>query len=446
MTIPTLPSDASEPVDVAALHRKIAGRILPLVFVLYVIAYLDRANAGFAKLQMQEALGFSEGVFGWGFGIFFVGYLILEIPGALLVEHWSARKWFARILVTWGLCSMGMALVETPRQFYLARFLLGLAEAGFFPGLIVYFTHWFPRAQRGKAMAGLVLGVPVSMALGARVSGWILEWDLGGLAGWQWVFLVEGFPAVLMGIAVPFLLNDRPRDARWLSPAEREWLTTTLENERKDAAALGGATLRDALKRPTIWLLALGILATNTGGYALVFWLPTAVSNFLKETRGSASPSDVLNWMVVIYGFGLAGVWFSGASSDRTRDRKWHCVAGQVLTGMFLAASVMRGQPWAMVFGWLCLVGFFASFWCSPFWVLPTLTVSASVAAVSIGFINMCANLAGLIGSPVIGGMKNAGFDDHACLLFLAACYALGGVIVALIRVPKAVDTVSALD
>ncbi len=424
-------------VDPRAVRRKVAWRILPLVFVLYVIAYLDRANVGFAKLRMQNDLHFSDEVFGWGFGIFFVGYLILEVPGALLVERWSARKWFARILVTWGLCSMGMALVRTPTQFYVARVLLGLAEAGFFPGIIVYFTHWFPRADRGRAMAGLVLGVPVSLALGALVSSWVLEIDALGMAGWQWVFLVEGLPAVLMGVAVPFLLTDRPGQATWLAPAERAWLEEVLAAERREAAGVGHVGLGQALRQPITWLLALGIFATNTGGYALVFWLPTAVENLLKELRGATTPREVLAWTGLVYACGLAGVWVSGQSSDRTGERKWHCVAGQVLTGTFLAASMVPGQSWGAVFGWLCLVGLFAFFWPSPFWVLPTLTLSASAAAVSIGFINMSANLAGLVGSAVVGEMKEAKFDDRACLLFLAGCYVAGGAIVALIRVPR---------
>jgi ACS family tartrate transporter-like MFS transporter len=422
-------------VDPRTVRRKVAWRILPLIFVLYIVAYLDRANAGFAKLRMKGTLQFSEDVFGWGFGIFFAGYLLLEIPGALLVERWSARKWFARILVTWGLCSMGTALVRTPGQFYLARFLLGLAEAGFFPGVIVYFTHWFPRADRGRAMAGLVLGIPVSLALGARVSGWLLEVNWLGLDGWQWVFIVEGLPAVLLGVAVPFLLTDRPAQARWLTPAEREWLMQTLEEERRQMAS--GITLGQALRQPIVWLLALGILLTNTGGYALVFWLPTAVEGLLKATGRPAEPGDVLSWLGIVYACGLAGVWLSGQSSDRTGAHKAHCVAGQVLTGLFLGASVMPGQSWEAVFGWLCLVGFFSIFWPPPFWVLPTLTLSASAAAVAIGFINMCANFAGLLGSPAVGQMKAAGFDDRACMLFLAACYVLGGLVVASIRVPR---------
>lgn len=423
------------PVDPRAVRRKVARHILPLIFLLYIVAYLDRANVGFAKLRMQDSLGFSEEVFGWGFGVFFVGYLLLEIPGALIVERWSARKWFARILFTWGLCSMAMALVRTPTQFYVARFLLGLAEAGFFPGVIVYFTHWFPKKERARALAGLVLGIPVSLALGARVSGWLLQVGWFGLDGWQWVFIVEGLPAVLLGIAVPFLLTDRPRDAKWLTPAEREWLERTLEEERRETAAQGGVGLKQALSSPAVWLLAAGIFVTNVGGYALVFWLPTAVEGLLKEMRGAAPASDVLNWLSVVYVCGLIGVWVSGQSSDRTGERKWHCAAAQLLTGTFLALSVVPGQPWGLAFMWLCLMGFCAFAWCSPFWVLPTQALTASAAAVSVGFINMCANLAGLVGSPVVGEMKAAGLGERACLLFLAGCYVGGSIIIATLRV-----------
>jgi ACS family tartrate transporter-like MFS transporter len=428
---------ATDPeVDPEAVRRKVARRLLPLVFVLYIVSYLDRANVGFAKLRMQGALGFSEEVFGWGFGIFFAGYLILEIPGALLVERWSARKWFARILVTWGACSMGMAAVRTPWQFYGMRFLLGLAESGFFPGVIVYFAHWFPRAERGRAMAGMLLAIPVSLALGSRVSGLLLDVHWFGLAGWQWVFLVEGMPAVIIGLALPFLMTDRPGRARWLAPAERAWLEETLQMERLEAAAVGGVGLGRALRSPAVWLLALGILAANTGGYGLVFWLPTATENLLQATGREATPSAVLDWLGFVYLFGLAGVWLSGQATDRSGRPKWLCAAGMVLTGAFLAASAAPGQPWGAVFAWLCAAYFFALSWPSPFWVLPTLTLSASAAAVAIGVINICANLAGLLGSPVVGQMKAAGLGDRACLLFLAACYASGGAVITAIRIP----------
>ena len=226
--------------DPRAVRRKVARRLLPLIFVLYIISYLDRVNVGFAKDRMQASLGFSERAFGWASGIFFAGYLLLEIPGALLVERWSARKWFARILVTWGACSMAVAFVRSGWQFAGVRFLLGLAESGFFPGVIVYLTHWFPRAERGKAMAGLVLAVPVSLALGARVSGWLLQQHWLGLEGWQWVFLGEGLPAVAHA-AWPCrsLMTDRPAQARWLRPEERDWLEQTLEAERREVPSHG---------------------------------------------------------------------------------------------------------------------------------------------------------------------------------------------------------------
>ena len=435
--MPDLDPTPDERDDVARrARRKVAWRILPLLFCLYVIAYLDRANIAFAKLRMKDDLNFSDTVFGWGIGLFFAGYLLLEIPGALLVERWSARKWFARILITWGFCSMAMALVRTPEQFYLVRFLLGLAEAGFFPGVIVYFTHWFPRKDRARAMTGMLVGIPISLSLGAYLSGWLLEQQWFDLKGWQWVFIIEGAPAVLLGIAVPFLLTDRPRQAKWLTPEEREWLEGTLEAERRETAA-SALTIRATLRLRTVWLLALGIFATNLGGYAFAFWLPTAVKGLLASMGRDASDANVLNWASLVYLCGLVGVVLSGWLSDRSGERKWLCVAGQVGTGVFLACSAIPGQPWEAVFVWLCLTGFCANFWYTPFWVLPTLSLTLSAAAVAIGFINMCANLAGWIGSPVVGAMRDRGFGDRDCLLLLAACFAVGAVFVSMVRVPR---------
>jgi len=417
--------------------RKVARRLLPLIFILYLVAYLDRANLGFAKSDMQAALGFSDTTFGWGVGLFFIGYLLLEIPGALFVEHWSARKWFARILVTWGLCSMGMALVRNEAQFYLARFLLGLAEAGFFPGVIVYLTHWFPRKERARALAGLVFGVPVSLALGAYTSGLLLRYDGLGLAGWQWMFLVEGAPAVLLGLAVPFLLPDRPADAHWLTPREREWLEDTLDAERRSADQESGATIWQALRHPAVWVLAAGIFTINMGGYVLVYWLPTAIQGLLAEAGRSADSTTVVVWSGFVFVCGIVGIYAASRSSDRTGERKWHCVAGLAMASACLGLSAIPGQSWEMVFVWLCLAGFGAFFWIPPFWVLPTAALTSSAAAVAVGVINMSANLAGAFGSPIVGEMKDAGLGVRVCLLFPAAFYALGGAIVATIRVRK---------
>jgi ACS family tartrate transporter-like MFS transporter len=419
-------------IDPQALRRKVAWRILPFIFLLYIVAYLDRANVGFAKLAMADELKFSEAVFGFGFGIFFIGYLILEIPGALLVERWSARKWFARILISWGFVSALTAFVKTPMQFYIARFLLGVAEAGFFPGIIVYFTHWFPSRDRGRALSGLVMAVPFSLALGAPLSAVMLKLNWLGLSGWKWMFLLEGLPAVLLGVLTLFRLTDRPRDAKWLTPEERNHLIAELEAEARLTEVRGRMGIWSALRLRNVWLLALGIFATNIGGYALAFWLPTTVKNL-----SGGSTSDALLYSGLFYTCGLASVFLSGQSSDRTGDRKWHCVAGQVLTALFLAGSTIPGQPFWLVMGWLCLTGFAAYFWPSPFWALPTLTLTASAAAVSIGFINMAANLAGYLGNHQVGWLKSHGFSESVCLLFLAACYLLGGIITAFVRVPQ---------
>jgi MFS transporter, ACS family, tartrate transporter len=422
---------APVPVDPDALRRKIAWRVLPFIFFLYIVSYLDRANAGFAKLAMADDLKFSDAVFGLGFGIFFIGYLFLEIPGALLVERWSARKWFARILISWGLASALTAFVQTPMQFYAARFFLGVAEAGFFPGIIVYFTHWFANRDRGRALAGLVMAIPFCLALGAPLSAMLLKIHWLGLAGWKWLFLLEGLPAVVLGVATLFVLDDRPRDAKWLEPHECDWLCDQLEAEARAKDAIGKTSFRQALRLRNVRMLTLGIFATNTGGYALTFWLPTAV----KGVSGG-STSHALWWSGAIYAFGILGVYVSGQSSDRTGDRKWHCVAGQCATALFLAASAIPGQPIWLVLAWLCLTGLTASSWPSPFWALPTMTLTASVAAASIGFINMFANLAGYLGNYNVGMLEAHGVGQRGCLLFLAGCYLLGGIFVSLVRAP----------
>ncbi len=401
----------------AMLRRKVAWRIMPLVILLYLAAYLDRANVGFAKLRMARDLQFSDEVFGLGIGIFFLGYLTLEIPGALLVERWSARKWFARILVTWGLISACTAFVRTPMQFYVVRFLLGVAEAGFFPGIIVYFTHWFPMRERALAMSGLVLSVPLSLAIGAPLSALLLDVHWRGLSGWQWLFIFEGLPAVVMGVVTFIWMTDRPRHAKWLSEEERDYLEGVLAREAEAKEAVRKVKVFEALRLSNVWLLALGIFATNTGGYSLAFWLPTTV----KSLSGGSDRAALL-YSGLFYLCGVVGVLYSGYSSDRSSDRKWHCVAGQVLTGLLLAASTIHGQPFGLVMAWLFLTGLVINSWSPPFWALPTITLTASAAAASIGFINIFANLAGYLGNHLFGFLRSRGMTDATGLLFLAGC------------------------
>ncbi len=414
-----------EQIEINALRRKVAWRILPITILLYLVAYLDRANVGFAKLRMASDLHFSEQVFGLGIGIFFIGYLLLEIPGAILVERWSARKWFARILITWGFLSAGTAFVQTPTEFNLVRFFLGVAEAGFFPGIIVYFTHWFVAGDRARAMSAFVVAIPVSLALGAPLSALLLDVNWLGLKGWQWLFILEGLPAVVLGIVTLFVFTDRPRHAKWLTPRERDYLEATLAEEAAAKDAVKKITIGQVLRLRNVWYLALGIFVTNTGGYALGFWLPTTV-----KSLSGGSDRAALFFSGLFYLLGIIGVLYAGYSSDKTGDRKWHCVAGQALTGVFLAASAIPGQPFWLVMIWLCLTGVVVYSWPAPFWSLPTLTLTASTAATAIGLINIFANIAGYLGNYIFGWIKQNGATDSTALFFLACCYLLGAFII----------------
>ena len=332
--------------------------------------------------------------------------------------------------ISWGLISALTAFVTTPMQFYVARFFLGVAEAGFFPGVIVYFTHWFTSQDRTRALSGLVMAVPFSLALGAPVSALLLDVNWLGLAGWQWLFILEGIPAVILGFVTLWTMTDRPRQAKWLSQAERDYLEGVLATEARAKEGPNKIRVRQALRMRNVWLLALSIFATNTGGYALAFWVPSMV----KSLSGGTDHATLL-FSGLFYACGLAGVFVSGQSSDRTGDRKWHCAAGQAATALLLAGSAISGQPFAVVMMWLCLTGFAAYFWPSPFWALPTLTLTASAAAVSIGFINMCANLAGWLGNYQMGWLRSHGYSERECLLFLASCYLLGAFFTSFVRI-----------
>src|SRR5579863_7500435 len=257
--------------------RRIARRLLPFLFVLYVIAFLDRVNVGYAGLEMSRDLHFSDGVFGLGAGIFSIGYFLFEIPGALIVERWSARKWIARILVTWGFVTILVSSVHTPRQFYLARFLLGVAEAGFFPGIVVYLTHWFRYKDRAKAGAMFMAAIPMSSIIGAPLSGWVLSHHWLGLMGWRWLFVLEGIPAMLFGFLTLYYLTDWPREAEWLPEDERAWISAELRREREATTRAGTFTAWQALRKKEVLLLTLVYFLAIIGIYGFVIWFPTIV-------------------------------------------------------------------------------------------------------------------------------------------------------------------------
>jgi ACS family tartrate transporter-like MFS transporter len=413
-------------------RRKVARRLLPFAFILYIVAYLDRANVGFAKLAMTADLSFSEAVFGLGSGIFFIGYFLLEIPGALIVERWSARKWIARILITWGFCTVWVGFVRTPTEFYASRFLLGVAEAGFFPGLIIYLSHWFVERDRARAMAGFIIAIPVSLALGAPISALILRLNWFGLAGWRWVFILEGLPAVVLGVVTLFYLTDYPHQAGWLKPEEREWISGELEAEKKRKKAFGHIRIWDALRQRNVLLLAFGLCAANTGSYAFNFWLPTTIhrsSNLsvVASTACSALPSL----------FGLAATLLSGRSSDRTGERRLHTALPLIIGSVFFLLSALPNQSFGVVLMWLCLTSFAASRFPPPFWVLPTLTLGESAAAASIGFVNSIGNLGGFIGPSVAGYLLSHNHSYQVAMTFLASGYFLGGILILGVRVRR---------
>jgi ACS family tartrate transporter-like MFS transporter len=418
------------------------ARLVPFLLLLYLVAFLDRVNVGYAALDMTRDLGFSAEVYGFGAGVFFLGYFLFEIPGTLLVERWSARRWIARIMIGWGLVASAMALVETERQFYGLRFLLGAAEAGFFPGVIVYLSHWFRKADRARAFALFSAGIPLSNIVGAPVSGLLLGVRWGGVAGWRWLFVVEGLPSVILGIATLFYLTDRPAEARWLPDEERRALVDELARERAtiaEARGVGGVS-RAVLRREVV-LLVLAYFCIVTVSYGFSFWMPTIVKSL------SGLPSLVVTLVATVpYASGLVCLLVIGWSSDRTGERRWHTMVPMLMAGagMLLAVPLSRGglaagaASGALALGLVSLVlvgggiyGFLPGFWSLPPWFL-----SGSAAAAAVGLINSVGCLGGFAG-PYLVGKLTMGRESFAPGLFcLGVCGTLGAVFIYGVRRP----------
>ena len=397
-------------------RRKAYWRLLPLLFVCYVIAFVDRANVSIAKLTMTKDLpGFDNAVIGLGAGMFFLGYFLLEIPGSLIVERWSARKWICRIMVTWGFMAALTALVKTPEQFYGVRFLLGLAEAGFFPGVVVYLTHWFPGRDRAKALACFFVATPVAQIITPNLSFALLKIgtdevvngvavhhpEVWGLEGWQWIYIVWGLPAVLLGVAVLFLMPDHPRHAKWLTPEEREALENELAAEKAKGAAGGHMTVLQALRHPKVLLLALAYFCTVTGSYGVVFFLPSILKDWYDLKY------DALTWLVILPPlFALVAQVGVGWNSDRTKERRLHAVLPIVIGALALAAlpSTRGTLPLTVACFIVAFIGFKA--YQPAFWTMPNLFLASSAAAGSIGLINSVGNLGGFLGPYLLGKVE----------------------------------------
>ena len=392
--------------------KRVGRRILPFVFVLYIFNFLDRSNVGLAALQMNKDLGFSSRAFGLGAGIFFIGYALFEVPSNLLLVKVGARRWIARIMITWGIIAVGMMFVRTPIQFYVLRFLLGVAEAGFFPAIIYYLSQWFPASMRARSMAKFMIAIPLSGLLGGPLGGWLLGFDgRMGLQGWQWLFLVEGIPSVLLGLVTLRYLTERPEEAQWLSPAQRSWLVTRLEQDQREHPADHGMPPLRALLHPLIWLAALPELLVTTAGYAYLFWGPILIREQLKT-------SNVMTGLITggVAILCAAAMLIAGASSDRKGERTGHASFCAALVTVGCLGAAFFDDPRAR-FASLVLMQVSVIAFLAPFWCIPSLLLSGSSAAVGIALVNAIGSVGGFIGPNAIGFFRsNIGGDTGAFL------------------------------
>ncbi|WP_423867885.1 MFS transporter [Bradyrhizobium sp.] len=405
---------------------KVSRRFIPFLILCYFLSYLDRVNIGFAALTMNKDIGLSSTAFGLGASIFFLGYFLFEVPSNLILEKTGARIWIARIMITWGILSIGHAFIWNDRSFYVLRFIFGVAEAGFFPGIILYLTYWFPAEVRARIIGMFMVAVPISSLIGAPFSSWILSVvgvGLLGLKGWQWMFIFEGMPTFIMGFVVLAYLTDSPKDATWLSIEERSWLVQRLAAERANKEAIHHFTLKEALTHPRVLALALVYFGVVIGLYSLGLWLPQIVKNF----GASIMETGFLTAIPGLVG-ALAIIWWT-RHSDATGERKWHMIIPSMLGGIALAASASVASSTASyVFLTIAAGCIYAAL--PSFWPLPTAMLSGAAAAGGIALINALGNLGGFVGPFFIGWMKDFTGTFASGLYGLAGFMVMSGVIV----------------
>lgn len=412
-----------------ALRRRVSLRLLPYLFFIYIIAFLDRVNVSYATLGMSRDLGFSARVMGWGMGIFFLGYFILEIPSTILVERWSARRWMARIMISWGLIAVALGFVHSARAFYLWRFLLGAAEAGFFPGLIVYLGHWFCDEDKAKAVAIFMAALPISFIIGSPLSGLVLGVHWLGLSGWRWVFILEGLPAIVCGFLNLRVLTDWPQQARWLNAEERAAIAAALREDQsgKRAHLAAWGYLRDR----TVMTLAIVYLLICSASYGFGLWLPT----MLKRVSGRSN-FQVTLWALLPYVVCLICMLIVGWSSDRTGERRWHTSAPLwvMAAGLSIGGLIpVHGLIWVVV--GFCIAGAGVYSYMPSFWALPAMYLSGTAAAVAIGLINSIGNLGGFVGPYLMGYIRTrTGSFELAMAILVAMLLAAGGLVFLLPR------------
>jgi ACS family tartrate transporter-like MFS transporter len=416
--------------DVATVTlRKVTLRLMPFLFILYIVAWLDRVNVGFAALQMNADLRFSSTVFGLGSGVFFLGYCLCEVPSNLVLHRVGARRWIARIMVTWGAISVAMMFVRAPLTFYFLRFLLGAAEAGFFPGVIYYLSLWYPEAQRARAIAAFMAAIPVSGVIGGPLSGALLGLnEVSGLAGWQWLFLAEGLPAILLGSIALFYLTDHPEVARWLAPQEQNWLVNKLAMERTAWTSAHPIGIFAALTNPTIWQLGIVFLLAAIGFYGYSFWAPLVVKSLTRSSDlGVGLILGAISAVTIIF------MLLNSAHSDRTDERPLHAAIALLVQGAgFVGCALLPEPKLALLSLALIPVGHCAAH--GPFWSMPTRFLAGAPAAAGIALVVTIANVGGFLGPTVIGAMKDR-FGTHGpAFLLLAACAILAAFLALRLR------------
>jgi MFS transporter, ACS family, tartrate transporter len=428
------PADTLERITLAKATR----RLLPFLFLLSIVCYLDRVNVGFAALQMNRDLGFSPAVYGFGAGIFFLGYVLFEVPSNLILARIGARRWIARIMITWGLLASAMMFVRGPQSFYGLRFLLGVAEAGFLPGIIYYLGGWFPAAERARAMGWFLIAIPLSGVGGGPLSGALLGLNgYLGLAGWQWLFLLEGLPAVVLGFIVLSYLTDRPEEAAWLAPAERAWLSTQIRQEREQCERRHGLGVLQALSNGTVWRLGLlHFLCFGPGTAVLGLWLPQIVREF------SGLSDFMVGLLSAVPNLAAAlGTVLVGAHSDRSGERVLHIAAAAMTAAFGFLASAYLHSPLLIVLALsVAMVGLRSAV--GPFWTLPSTFLSGSAAAGGIALINSVSNLSSFVGPYVIGLLKGASGTFHSGLLLLALVPLAGAALALRLRHAPVLTTV----
>jgi ACS family tartrate transporter-like MFS transporter len=415
-------------IDGRAVYRRITWRLIPYLFILYILAYLDRVNVGFAAIEMQRDLHLSNTVYGIGGGIFFIGSALFDLPSNLLLGKYGPRLWIARIMMTWGVIATAMALVVGPHSFYLLRFLLGVSEAGFFPGIILYLTYWFPSQERARAVAKFMTATSLAGVVGGPLSSFLLNLEgRSGLHGWQWLFLVEGVPSVVMGVSVLFLLNDRPDDAAWLSAEEKVWLDGEIERDRQEGGAAGRHNLKDAFKLPMVWVIAAFYTVSQIGVYTVNLWMPKVLNSFVHSSGAQAAQDAALiaRYSTLPYLMAAICTVLVGWSSDRMQERKKH-VAGCLLLAAvgFAWVAVAQSMVAALCAFTLAAVGLWSMM--GPFWVLPTRVLGGRAAAGGVAIIVVLGGIGASLGPAITGWMRDLTNSYNAGLYLISGLAVLG--------------------